>query len=81
MMFDRKQPAEYVLDYLSFRHEKQRYTGRVMLICNPDKGLRLDAFLDQAGPDTRFRDLGIVKMQDRNDQHPVRFRGYGLMII
>src|SRR5437868_6245853 len=76
-MFDHSQPAEYVLDRLSFRHDNQHYSGRGILSWDPEKGVHINGFLSQLGPDTRFQNPGAVEIQDRGDQYPVRFIGYG----
>src|SRR2546423_15012617 len=75
MMFDHTKEAEYVLNALRFRHDKREFTGRGILTYSPEKGIQLQAFLDQAGPVRRFGNPGTVHIEDSSDQSSVRFKG------
>ena len=76
--------AEYVLDRVRFAYEGKAYSGRGLLTWDPDKGIHIQAFLDQSLPQASlFGPVELVQVEDITDVRPIRLagRGFGHAIV
>ena len=83
-MIDHTRAAEYVLERVRFTHETKEYSGRGLLTWDPEKGIHIQAFLDQSLPQANpFAALGLVEVEDATDARPIRLagRGFGHAIV
>jgi hypothetical protein len=75
-MIDHVRPAEYVLDRVGFTHSANEYSGRGLLTWDPEKGIHIQAFLDQSVPQgSPFAPVGVVEVEDTTDARRIRMAG------
>jgi hypothetical protein len=75
-MIDHIRPAQYVLDRVRFTHEAKEFTGRGLLTWDPEKGIHIEAFLEQTLPKgILMPPFPLVRLNDTTDARCIRLAG------
>src|ERR1017187_5093490 len=83
-MIDHTRPAQYVLDRVRFTHAAKEFTGRGLLTWDPEKGIHIEAFLEQTIPrGNPFSSSGLVYVEDTAEARHIRLagRGFGHAVV
>jgi hypothetical protein len=77
-MIDHTRAAEYVLDRVHFTHAAKEFSGRGLLTWDPEKGIHIEAFLEQTIPrGDPISSFPLVHLEDTTDARCIRLAGSG----
>src|ERR1035441_1644035 len=75
-MIDHTRPAQYVLDRVRFTHAAKEFTGRGLLTWDPEKGIHIEASLEQTLPKgILMPPFPLVCLNDTTDARCIRLAG------